>query len=162
MQDNISDQPCRTNSPWNRGKLIGPKPPRKAKEIWSIRVSLQVAQRVRDLALFNPALDSKLRASDLVAPRGDDVALNGRVRSRGAIMQQAADQQAASEPPPLTRVRSGPKAQAATRQTTGVGQEETFLVSCANVWKAAPCDIIGCPRSFAAMTLLDVRLNERA
>ena len=53
--------------PLNRGKLIGPKPPLKAKEIWSIRVRLQVANRIRDLALFNLALDSKLRACDLVA-----------------------------------------------------------------------------------------------
>ncbi len=88
MQESISDHTCRTNSPWNRGKLIGPKPPLKTKEIWSIRVRLQVADRVRDLALFNLALDSKLRAYDLVALRVDDVALNGRVRSRATIMQR--------------------------------------------------------------------------
>jgi integrase len=88
MQDRIADHPCRTNSPWNRGKLIGPKPPLKTKEIWSIRVRLQVADRIRDLALFNLALDSKLRAYDLVALRVDDVALNGRVRSRATIMQR--------------------------------------------------------------------------
>jgi site-specific recombinase XerC len=67
MQDMIADHTCRTTTPWNRGKLIGPKPPLKPKEIWSIRVRLQVAQRIRDLALFNLALDSKLRACDLVA-----------------------------------------------------------------------------------------------
>ncbi|WP_246812388.1 tyrosine-type recombinase/integrase [Microvirga sp.] len=71
-----------------RGKLIGPKPPLRAKEIWSIRVRLQVAHRIRDLALFNLALDSKLRACDLVALRVDDVVLNGRVRSRATIMQR--------------------------------------------------------------------------
>ena len=80
MQDSIAEHPCRTITPWNRGKLIGPKPPLKAKEIWSIRVTLQVAHRIRDLALFNLALDSKLRAYD--------VALNGRVRSRAAVMQR--------------------------------------------------------------------------
>jgi hypothetical protein len=53
----------------------------EAKEIWSIRVRLQLARRVRDFASFNLALDSKLRACDLVALRVDDVALNGRVRS---------------------------------------------------------------------------------
>jgi len=47
--------------PWNRGRLVGPKPPLKLKEIWAIRIRLQVAQRLRDLALFNLALDSKLR-----------------------------------------------------------------------------------------------------
>jgi integrase len=88
MQESISDHSCRTNSPWNRGKLIGPKPPLKAKEIWSIRVRLQVANRIRDLALFNLALDSKLRACDVVALRVDDVALNGRVRSRATVIQQ--------------------------------------------------------------------------
>ena len=88
MQDSISDHTCRTTAPWNRGKLIGPKPPLKAKEIWSIRARLQVAQRVRDLALFNLALDSKLRACDLVALRVDDVALNGRVRSRATVLQR--------------------------------------------------------------------------
>ena len=77
MQDNIADHTRRTTAPWNRDKLIGPKPPLKAKEIWSIRVRLQVAHRIRDLALFNLALDSKLRACDLVALRVDDVALNG-------------------------------------------------------------------------------------
>ena len=88
MQDSTADHPCRTTTPWNRGKLIGPKPPLKAKEIWSIRVRLQVAHRIRDLALFNLALDSKLRACDLVALRVDDVALNGRVRSRATVMQR--------------------------------------------------------------------------
>jgi integrase len=88
MQDGTADYPCRTATPWNRGKLIGPKPPLKAKEIWSIRVRLQVAHRIRDLALFNLALDSKLRACDLVALRVDDVALSGRVRSRATIMQR--------------------------------------------------------------------------
>ncbi|PVE21477.1 recombinase XerC [Microvirga sp. KLBC 81] len=88
MQDTPTDHTFRTTAPWNRGKLIGPKPPLKAKEIWSIRIRLQVSQRVRDLALFNLALDSKLRASDLVALRVDDVALNGRVRSRAAVLQR--------------------------------------------------------------------------
>lgn len=87
MQDNTSDHTCRTTKPWNWGKLIGPKPPLKAKEIWSIWVRLQVAHRIRDLALFNLALDSKLRACDLVALRVDD-GLNGRVRSRATIMQR--------------------------------------------------------------------------
>jgi len=88
MQDSISDHPCRTNSRENRGKLIGPKPALKPKEIWSIRVRLQVAHRIRDLALFNLALAGKLHVCDLVALRVDDVALNGRVRSRATIMQR--------------------------------------------------------------------------
>jgi integrase len=88
MHDNLNGQVCRDAAPWNRGKLIGPKPPLKAKEIWSIRVRLQVAHRTRDLALFNLALDSKLRACDLVRLRVDDVALNGRVRTRATVLQR--------------------------------------------------------------------------
>jgi integrase len=88
MQDGIAHPTCRTATPWNRGKLIGPKPPLKAKEIWSIRIRLQVAHRIRDLALFNLVLDSKLRACDLVALRVDDVALNRRVRSRATVMPE--------------------------------------------------------------------------
>src|SRR6476620_9002456 len=80
--------PSRTHSPWNRGRLVGPKPPLKLKEIWAIRIRLQVAQRFRDLALFNLALDSKLRACDLVRVRVSDVTLGGRVRSRASVVQQ--------------------------------------------------------------------------
>ncbi len=54
------------HNPWNKGRLIGPKPPLKLREIWAIRIRLQLAQRVRDLALFNLAIDSKLRGCDLV------------------------------------------------------------------------------------------------
>ncbi len=73
--------------PWNRGRLMGPKPPLKLKEIWAIRIRLQVAQRLRDLALFNLALDSKLRGCDLVRLRVADVTLGGRVSSRAAVVQ---------------------------------------------------------------------------
>jgi integrase len=79
--------PLPNQLPVEPGKLIGPKPPLKAKEIWSIRVSLQVTHRIRDLALFNLALDSKLRACDLVALRIDDVTLSRRVRSRATALQ---------------------------------------------------------------------------
>ena len=88
MHDGIAGHVCRTTVPWNRGKLMGPKPPLKAKEIWSIRVRLQVAHRTRDLALFNLALDSKLRACDLVRLGVVDVALNGRMRTRATVLQR--------------------------------------------------------------------------
>lgn len=51
-----------TNEPWNKGKLIGQKPPLKLREIWAIRIRLQLSERFRDIALFNLAIDSKLRA----------------------------------------------------------------------------------------------------
>ena len=55
---------------WNKGKLIGAKPPLRPKHVWSIRTKLQIEGRTRDLAMFNVAIDSKLRGSDVVAPEG--------------------------------------------------------------------------------------------
>ncbi len=75
-------------NPWNKGKLIGQKPPLKPQEIWAIRVRLQLAHRVRDLALFNLAIDSKLRACDLVRLRVGDIAPTGQVASRAKILQR--------------------------------------------------------------------------
>ena len=60
-------------TPWNKGKLLGQKPPLKLKEIWAIRIRLQVARRARELALFNLAIDSKLRGCDLACLRVNDV-----------------------------------------------------------------------------------------
>jgi len=59
--------------PWNKGKIVGQKTPFKLKEIWAIRIRLQLAARRRELALFNLAIDSKLRACDLVSLRVRDV-----------------------------------------------------------------------------------------
>jgi len=78
--------------PWNKGKLIGQKPPLKLKEIWAIRIRLQLANRVRDLALFNLAIDSKLRGYDLVKLRVLDVAHGGVVSKRAMVMQQKTHQ----------------------------------------------------------------------
>ena len=74
--------------PWNKGKLIGQKSPLKLKEIWEIRIRLQMAKNTRELALFNLAIDSKLRGCDLVTLRMRDVAQSNRVSSRAIIMQQ--------------------------------------------------------------------------
>ncbi len=74
--------------PWNKGKLIGQKPPLKLKEIWAIRIRLQLAHRLRDLAVFNLAIDSKLRGCDLVRLRVCDVAQGGRVAARASVMQR--------------------------------------------------------------------------
>ena len=74
--------------PWNKGKLLGQKSPLKLKEVWAIRIRLQLAGRLRDLALFNLAIDSKLRGCDLVSLRLNDVEQGGRVMSRAIIMQQ--------------------------------------------------------------------------
>ena len=71
-----------------RGKLVGQKPPLKPNEVWSIRALLQLNEKVRDLALFNLAIDSKLRSCDLVALRVSDVTVAGSVRERAVIVQQ--------------------------------------------------------------------------
>lgn len=73
---------------WNLGRLIGPKPPLKPKHIWALRTRLQHERRTRDLAMFNLAIDSKLRGCDLVRLRVGDVVLGGTVRLRTAIVQQ--------------------------------------------------------------------------
>ena len=74
--------------PWNKGKLIGAKPPLRPSHVWSIRTKLQMAGRARDLALFNLALDSKLRGCDVVAVRVDDVAPNGYTLDRATVRQK--------------------------------------------------------------------------
>jgi integrase len=73
---------ARGRVPWNKGRLTGQKPPLKLKEIWAIRVNLQVSGRTRELALFNLAIDSKLRGCDLVALRVMDV-----VHGSAVVMQ---------------------------------------------------------------------------
>ncbi len=77
-----------TRRAWNRGRLIGPKPPLKPRHIWGIRTRLQFDRRVRDLAMFNCAIDSKLRGSDLVKLQVGDVCTSGGVRTRSTIMQK--------------------------------------------------------------------------
>jgi hypothetical protein len=63
--------------PWNKGKLVGAKPPLRPSHVWSIGTKLQIEGKKRDLALFNLAIDSKLRGCDVVAVRVDDVAPSG-------------------------------------------------------------------------------------
>jgi integrase len=79
-------------TPWNKGKLSGQKRPLKLQEIWAIRIRLQLAGNSYDLALFNLAIDSKLRACDLVKLKVTDVAQGGRVQSRARVIQQKTKQ----------------------------------------------------------------------
>jgi integrase len=74
--------------PWNKGKLTGQKLPLTLQQIWSIRMRLQSEKRLRDMAMFNLAIDSKLRACDLLKIRVSDVSSSGQVDSRATIMQQ--------------------------------------------------------------------------
>jgi integrase len=80
--------PLPKRTPWNKGKLIGPKPPLRQKHVWSIRTKLQIEQRTRDLAMFNLAIDSKLRGCDVVALRVEDVAPNGYAVDRATVRQK--------------------------------------------------------------------------
>lgn len=87
----IPEMPVRSGGRPRRltgGKLTGQKPALKMKEVWSIRARLELKKRVRDLALFNLAIDSKLRACDLTALKVEDVAAGGEVKTRGIIVQK--------------------------------------------------------------------------
>jgi integrase len=75
-------------TPWNKGKLIGAKPPLRPKHVWAIRTRLMVEGRTRDLAMFNLAIDSKLRGCDVVALKVDDIAPNGYTIDRAMVRQR--------------------------------------------------------------------------
>jgi integrase len=79
---------ARLREPWNKGRLIGQKLPLKLKEIWAIRIRLELSERLRDLALFNLAIDSKLRGCDLVSLRVKDLLQDKSVFRRAIVMQQ--------------------------------------------------------------------------
>ena len=85
METNITAQ---HREPWNKDKLVGQKAPLKLKEIWSIRIRLELSHRVRELALFNLAIDSKLRACDLVKLKLRDISHGNQITSRAIILQQ--------------------------------------------------------------------------
>src|SRR5277367_2303002 len=84
-EDTVSNRP---GIPWNKGRVVGQKRPLKPKDVWTIRVRLQIKSRKHDLAMFNLAIDSKLRGCDLVALRVDDVCAGGKVRDRATIVQK--------------------------------------------------------------------------
>jgi integrase len=81
-------------TPWNKGKLIGAKPPLRTNQVWSIRTRLMVQGRTRDLAMFNLAIDSKLRGCDVVAIKVEDVAPNGYTVERATVRQRKTGRQA--------------------------------------------------------------------
>ncbi len=94
-----------TREPWNKGKLVGQKRPLKLQEIWAIRIRLQLGGRFRELALFNLAIDSKLRGCDLVRVKVADVRqTSGRVTSRAGIMQKKTNRPVQFETTEQTRV----------------------------------------------------------
>nr|WP_321249668.1 tyrosine-type recombinase/integrase [uncultured Ruegeria sp.] len=76
--------------PWNKGRLVGQKRPLQPKQVWAIRARLELANKLRDLALFNLAIDSKLRGCDLVCLRINDLAIGNSVRDRVSVVQSKA------------------------------------------------------------------------
>ena len=86
------DSTARGRAPWNKGKLIGAKAPLLPKHVWLVRTKLQVAVRTRDLAMFDLAIDSKLRACDIVALKVEDVAPSGYVVDRASVRQKKTGQ----------------------------------------------------------------------
>jgi site-specific recombinase XerC len=88
---------------WNKGKLVGQKAPLKLKDVWAIRIRLQIEKRVRELALLDLGIDSKLRACDLVALRVRDVCHGDRVSTRAIVMQRKTQGPVQFEITPTTR-----------------------------------------------------------
>jgi hypothetical protein len=80
MRDQVHATQAPKRVPWNKGKATGAKPPLRPKHVWSIRTKLQIEGRARDLAMFNLAIDSKLRGCDVVAIRVEDIAAGGYTR----------------------------------------------------------------------------------
>jgi integrase len=93
MQDNDNPAPAAPKRvAWNKGKLVGAKPPLRPKHVWSIRTKLQIAGRTRDLAMFNVAIDSKLRGCDVVALKVEDIAPLGYAVERATVRQKKTGQ----------------------------------------------------------------------
>lgn len=84
----VTESAAPTKVPWNKGKIVGQKAPLRLKDIWAIRIRLQLGHRTRELALFDLGLDSKLRACDLVRLRVRDICHGDRVSTRAIVMQQ--------------------------------------------------------------------------
>ena len=89
MQDQVNATPTPLKRvPWNESKVTGAKPPLRPKHVWSIRTKLQIEGRARDLAMFNLAIDSKLRGCDVVAIKVEDVAASGYTADRATVRQK--------------------------------------------------------------------------
>ena len=110
-----------SSAPWNKGKIVGQKRPFKLQEVWAIRIRLQLGARIRDLALFDLAIDSKLRGCDLVALRVSDVAHGQSLLHRAIILQRKTQRPVQFEITEPTRA-----AVAAWIEKAGLRQTTTF------------------------------------
>jgi integrase len=107
---------------WNKGRIVGRKRPLLPKHVWAIRVRLEIANNVRDLALFNLAIDSKLRACDLVRLRVADVFAAGHVKERAAIIQSK------TQKPVRFEITEG------TRKSLAVWLEDPMMIGSEFLW----------------------------
>ncbi|PYE83943.1 tyrosine-type recombinase/integrase [Pseudoroseicyclus aestuarii] len=107
---------------WNKGRLVGQKRPLQPKHVWAIRVRLEIAERTRGLALFNLAIDSKLRGCDLVRLKVADIYAAGQVKHRGAIVQSKTGRPVSFE------ITEG------TRKAIGVWLEAPLMVGSEHLW----------------------------
>ncbi len=82
------DPAARERRPWNAGGLVGAKRPLKPRDVWAIRFFLDEHRRLRDRALFDLAIDSKLRGCDVVKMKTGDVVSGGSIRNRATVIQQ--------------------------------------------------------------------------
>ena len=116
--------------PWNKGKLMGQKPPLKVKDIWRIRTNLEMRNRVRDLAMFNLAIDSKLRGCDLIKLRVRDVCQGQSVLPRAIATQQKTHQPVQFEITKITR-----ESLTAWIEVKNLANTDFLFSSCVNVGK---------------------------
>ena len=107
---------------WNKGRIVGQKRPLLPKHVWAIRVRLEIAESHRDLALFNLAIDSKLRGCDLVRLKVTDVCASGQVRERTSILQSKTGK------PVRFELTSG------TRATVERWLEDPIMIGSAHLW----------------------------
>ena len=117
MKDHRNADPtAHRRVPWNEGKLIGAKPPLRPKHVWSIRTKLQIEGRTRDLAMFNLAVDSKLRGCDVVALKVEDVVPSGYAVDRATVRQKKTGQPVRFELTEQTRQAVDDYLRAATKK----------------------------------------------
>jgi len=107
---------------WNRGRIIGQKRPLMPKHVWAIRVRLEISGRIRDLALFNLAIDSKLRGCDLVRLKVADIYAAGQVKERTSITQSKTRQ------PVRFEITDG------TRKSLVAWLEDPLMVGSEHLW----------------------------
>ena len=152
MQDNeTSVVPVLKRSAWNKGKLVGAKPPLRPKHVWSIRTKLQVTDRKRDLAMFNLAIDSKLRGCDVVALKVEDIAPHGYAVERATVRQKKTGVPVRFEVTEQTRQAVDDYIRAADRKPGD------FPVRCAATARAQPINSAIC----AARQRMDWRHRSR-